>query len=137
LGEKTRDILFDLAVFGSGFPPETDVVRPGNLRTVAVTLGTACRRAVTGDYDFEASIIVDGEAFALSARNGAATMLYQPAANPDVVLETSYDALLSVAEGEIGLEDFAARNCRVEVNRPGKEVELFGLLSAALEILRT
>jgi len=137
LGEKTRDIVFDLALFGGHFPPEGETVDPGNLRTIAVTLGTACQRAVTDDLDFEASMIVDGEPFALSARGGKAVMLYQAAADPDVVLETTYEALLAVGEGEMDLTEFSQKHARIEVRTPGKDAEFIKLITAALALFAT
>ena len=134
LGSKTRDILFDLAMFGGQFPPEGDIVNPGNLRTIAVTLGAACQRVATDELDFEASFIVDSEPFALSVNHSKASMLYQPAANPDLVLETTYSALLSVAEGEIGLNEFSRNHCQIDVKKPGKDAEFIKLFSAAIEL---
>lgn len=134
LGEKTRDILFDLALFGGQFQPESEPSDPGNLRTIAVTLGTACQRVVTDDLDFEASMIVDGEQFALSARGGKATMLYQAATSPDVVLETTYEAMLSVGEGEMTLAEFSQNHARIDVKTPGKDAEFTKLISAALAL---
>ncbi|MCP4384601.1 MAG: helix-turn-helix transcriptional regulator, partial [Hyphomicrobiales bacterium] len=124
LGAKTRDVLFDLALFGGQFPPREPLVRPGNLRTIAVTLGTACQRVVTTDQSFDAAIIVDGEAFALSVNDGEVAMQAETLASPDVVLTTSYEALMAVAEGEINLEDFAANHCEIEVQTAGKEADL-------------
>ena len=137
LGEKTRDILFDLALFGGQFPPEVEPVDPGNLRLIAVTLGTACQRVVTDDLNFEASLIIDGEAFVLSARDGVATMLYQPAAKPDIVLETSYEALLSLAEGDIDLIEFSKHKARIEVRTTGKDAEFTKLISEAMALFET
>ena len=37
LGERTRSLLFELAMFGGQFEPEPVPRRPGNLRTIAVT----------------------------------------------------------------------------------------------------
>lgn len=134
LGEKTRGILFDLALFGGRFPPEGDPVEPGNLRTIATTLGTACQRVVTDDLDFEASMIVDGEKFTLSAKAGKAAMLYQAAANPAVILETSYEAMLSLAEGDMTLDEFSRNHADIKILTPGKDAEFIKLISAALAL---
>lgn len=133
-GASTRNILFELALFGGDFPPDGDTVAPGNLRTVAVTLGTACQRVVTDEFNFEASFVVDGEAMALTVADGKANMLYQPAAAPDVILETSYEALLAVSEGEMDLTGFAENHCRIDIKTPGKEQELFALLTSAMSL---
>jgi len=129
VGAKTRDILFDLALFGGLFPPENEVVEPGNRRLVAVTLGTAFQRVVTDDLDFEASLIIDGEPFALSVRGGKAEFLYQPAAKPDLIFETTYDALMSLGEGEMDQNEFSQNHSRIDVKTPGKDAE-FGRLMA-------
>ena len=132
LGEKTRDILFDLALFGGQFPPETETVEPGNRRLIAVTFGTASQRVVTEDLDFEASMIIDGEPFVLSVKHGKAEMLYQQAAKPDVILETTYDALLSLGEGEMDQGEFFQHHSRIEVKTPGKDAEFARLMSDVL-----
>lgn len=48
--------------------------------------------------NFEASIVIDGEAFVLTARGGKANMLYQAASKPDIILTTTYSALLSLGD---------------------------------------
>jgi len=133
-GAETRDILFELALFGGGFDPEGDTVTPGNLRTVAVTLGTACQRVATDAYDFTAAFVVDGEQMALTVGNGRANMLYHSAPSPDVILETSYEALLAVSEGEMDLTQFVTSHCRTESKTRGKEQELFALLTSAMSL---
>jgi DNA-binding HxlR family transcriptional regulator len=39
LGEKTNQLLFELARFGGQMPRPSKIKKPGNLRTVAVSLG--------------------------------------------------------------------------------------------------
>lgn len=134
LGRRTRDILFDLALFGGQFAPEGEVVDPGNMRTVAVTLGTACQRVITRDIDLEVQFIINDESFVLVARDEQAVMQAGQASAPDVVLEASYEALLSVSEGEISLDQFARDHARVAVNTPGKEVDFMRLMSAAIAV---
>ena len=134
LGQRTRGILFDLALFGGQFAPEVEVVDPGNMRTVAVTLGTACDRAMTAGIDLEVQFIVNDEPFVLVARDGQAHMQAGQATTPDVVLQTSYEALLSVSEGEIDMARFTQDHARIKVNTPGKENELMQLMTAAIAI---
>lgn len=135
-GAATREILFALALFGGRFAPEGPIVRPGNFRTIAVTLGAACQRVAPPEMSLEASIIVDGEDFVLSVQTGGVTMAYRKAETPDVVLLTSYDALLAVSEGEMSLEDFSALHCTTEVRAPGSDYALIALLSAAVAYLQ-
>ena len=134
LGRRTRDILFDLALFGGQFAPEGEVVDPGNMRTVAVTLGTACQRAITAGIDLEVQFIINDEPFVLLARDGQAVMQAGQARAPDLVLQASYEALLSVSEGEIDMARFVRDHCRLDVKTPGKEAELMQLMSAAMAV---
>ena len=72
LGERTGQLLFELARFGGQMPRPTEIQKPGNLRTVAVSLGTACKRSVGPEHDFTATLLIDGEAFKMTAGNGDA-----------------------------------------------------------------
>ncbi len=134
LGRKSRDALFELAMFGGRFPPDADPKRPGNLRTIAVTLSAACQRVVGADAEFEAELRVDGEPFTLTARDGRVEMVYAPAPAPDVVMTTGYEALLAASEGEMDLSGFVAQHVQLEVRTAGKEKELLSLLAAAMEV---
>ncbi|MCP5084007.1 MAG: helix-turn-helix transcriptional regulator [Alphaproteobacteria bacterium] len=134
LGRSTRDVLFELALFGGRFAPDADPKRPGNLRTIAVTLSAACQRVVTADADFEAELNVDGELFTLTARAGEVAMAYTPARSPDVVMTASYEAMLAASEGEMPLETFVADHVTLDVQTPGKDMELMTLLGGAMEV---
>ncbi len=134
LGRKTRDLIFELAMFGARFPSESDIVDPGNLRTVAVTLGAAADRVTPGDLEVVASLIVDEEEMELRAVGGTASVSYQPATDPDVRLWTSYKSLMALSEGEISEQAFLQDHCRVEVLVSGKENDLFRLLSMILAV---
>ncbi len=135
LGRQTEGIVFDLAMFGAQFRPETETVKPGNLRTIATTLGAAARRAAPEDLSLELELIADGEAISLSVQEGRAEALYAAANAPDVVVRTTYQDLLAVTEGEIGFEDFATNRAEIEVKTPGKEQELSRLMIAILALL--
>lgn len=135
LGARTSNIIFELAVFGARFAPETEVVRPGNLRTVATTLGAAGQRVVTPDMAFRAALVVDGEEVELDVHDGTVRALYGPATDPDVVLTTSYQSLLGVTEGEISGEDFATRHSQIDIRTPGKEVAFLSFMTAIVAML--
>ena len=137
IGRKTRELIFELAMFGARFPPEGDIVEPGNLRTVAVTLGSAAQRVAAKDLNVVASLVVDGEEMEMRARDGTATVSYQPASEPDLRLETGYHALMDLSEGEISEQAFLKDHCRIEVFTPGKESDLFRLMSLILEVFRS
>ena len=136
LGKRTGDTLFELAMFGGLFPLEGAPVAPGNLRTVAFTLGAAAKRVVTGDMAVSAMLLVDGEEIALTVGDGTASAAYGPAEDPDVVVRTSYDPLLAVSEGEMTEQEFVARHCAIEVRTPGKDQTFLRLMSAIMARLR-
>lgn len=132
LGEQTGQLLFELARFGGRIPRPQKIKKPGNLRTVAVSLGTACKRAVSPDHDFEATLLIDGEAFRMTAKDGNAQIRAGASESPDVVMTTSYEPMLALADGEIEQSQFFSGHVKLEVLTPGKETEFFDLLSRAI-----
>jgi DNA-binding HxlR family transcriptional regulator len=131
LGEKTDQLLFELARFGRQMPHPQIVRKPGNFRTIAVSLGTACKRAVGPDHDFTANLLIDGEAFRMTARDGHAQIRAGAAENPDVVMTTNYEAIMALADGDIARDEFVANHVTLAVATPGKEGEFFDLLARA------
>ncbi|MDW3222541.1 MAG: helix-turn-helix domain-containing protein [Paracoccaceae bacterium] len=136
LGRKTRTLIFELAMFGARFPSEGEIVEPGNLRTVAVTLGAAAEQVEASDLKVVTSLIVDGEEMEVKAQGGTASVYYAPATNPDVVLRTSYKALMALSEGEVAEQEFIQDHCQIEVHVPGKENDLFHLFSRILAVFK-
>lgn len=136
-GHRTRNILFELALFGGTQPVPQDRVKPGNLRTVATTLGAAAARTDTRDYDLVAEICVDGEVMTLTLNDGAAGTTYGAAMDPDVVFDTGYEALLQVSEGEIELADFAENYSRIKTHTPGKDREFMAVMQQILAQFRS
>ena len=136
LGRRTSDVIFELALFGAQFPPEGDVVSPGNLRTVATTLGAAANRVVTPDMRFDASFEVDGEEMHLRVQDGAAIMQYATCPKPDLVFSTRYTDLLAVSEGEMTPDDFARNHSTLYVCIPGKETEFLDLMAAVMALFQ-
>ncbi|KPA21128.1 putative HTH-type transcriptional regulator YybR [Shimia sp. SK013] len=132
LGEETGPLIFELARFGGRMPRPAKSRRPGNLRTVAVSLGTAIKRAVGPEHDFEATLMIDGEAFRMTARKGSAEVRAGAAEAPDVVMTTSYDPIMALADGEIEQSQFFSEHVALDVNTPGKEAEFFDLLSRSM-----
>ena len=131
LGETTDQLLFELARFGGRMPRPSKIQKPGNLRTIAVALGTACKRAVGPDHDFTATLLVDGEAFRMTARNDDVQIRAGAAENPDVVMTTSYEPMMAMADGDIARDQFVSNHVALEVMTPGKENEFFDLLTRA------
>jgi len=136
LGARTRDLLFELAMFGGRFPADDTPRLPGNLRTIVVTLRTACQRVATPDLSFDAEIEVDGERFALSAHDGAVDMRVGAAESPDVVLATSYEPMIAASEGELTMDAFMALHVTLTTHVPGKDRELLALLGTAMTLFQ-
>ena len=75
-GRATAPLLFELAAFGSRFPPPSEIRRPGNLRTVAVTLKEALRR-VAADRSARVELVVDDEPFAIAIAHGSVDVVHR------------------------------------------------------------
>jgi len=131
-GEKTDQLLFELARFGGLMPHPSKIQKPGNLRTIAVSLGTACKKAVGPDHNFTATLLIDQEAYRLTARDCDAQIRASAAENPDVVMTTSYEPMMALADGDITQDEFILNHVALEVITPGKENEFFDLLTRAI-----
>ena len=136
LGADTRALLFELAMFGGRFPADDPVRRPGNLRTIVVTLSTACQRVVTPELSLEAELDVDGERFALSVDAGKVAMRAGAAASPDVTLAAAYEPMIAASEGELPMQEFIAAHATLTTHSPGKDRELLSLLGAAMSLFQ-
>jgi len=131
-GEKTDQLLFELARFGGQLPHPSIIRKPGNLRTIAVSLGTACKRSVGPDHNFTATLMIDQEAFSLIARDGDAQIRAGAAENPDVIMTTSYEPIMALADGDMAQSEFVSNHVTLDIITPGKEKEFFDLLSRAI-----
>ena len=131
-GEKTDQLLFELARFGRQLPHPSIIRKPGNLRNIAVSLGTACKRSVGADHNFTATLMIDQEAFRLIAQNRDAQIRAGAAESPDVIMTTSYEPIMALADGDMAQSEFLSRHVTLDVITPGKEKELFDLLSRAI-----
>jgi len=132
LGEQTGHLIFELARFGARMPRPSKIRKPGNLRTVAVSLGTACKKAATPEHDFEATLLIDGEAFRMTAKDGDAKIRAGAAESPDVVMTTSYEPMMALADGDLEQSEFLSNHVKLEVLSPGKETAFFDLLARAI-----
>lgn len=131
-GESTDQLLFELARIGGKMPRPSIVRKPGNLRTIAVSLGTACNRSVTPGHDFEATLYIDQEQFRMIAKDCDAKIRAGAAENPDVAMTTTYDAIMALADGDMTRDDFISNHAALDIMTPGKENEFFDLLSRAI-----
>lgn len=132
LGVKTGPVLFELAKLGSKLQRPDVIKKPGNLRTIAVSLGTACKRAARPEHNFVAALNIDGEDFRLTARNGDAEIRAGAARDADLVMVTSYEPMMALADGEMDQQQFMSAHVELQVFTPGKETEFFDLLSRAI-----
>lgn len=132
-GARTGGLLYELAAFGSVFPPDQDIRRPGNLRLVAVTLKVACERVVDPTLSLRAELVMDGERFELLVSEGSVDIRYRAATDPQVVLSIDYEASIAVADGQLSKEEFGANHVDVLAGEPVHVEGLMNLLSAAME----
>ena len=135
LGKRTSDVILDLALLGGRFAPDSEVVPPGNLRTVATTLGAAAKRVASSHMSFDAAFVVDGEEMHLRARGKETEMLYETCRDPDLVFATDYLSLLGVTEGDIDPEVFLNARSTLKVMTPGKETEFSQLMASVMELM--
>lgn len=136
LGTQTADLLFELAAFGSRFPPDEPVKRPGNLRTIAVTLKAALQRVVEPKTDLRALLLVDREPFIVAVRNGRVDVRSGDLEDPDVTLETDYSSMVAVGDGRMDFDDFIANHAAFSGTNPA-QVQIFARsMTNAVELLR-
>ncbi len=112
-GELTAPLLFELAAFGSRQSPPANVRRPGNLRTVVVTLKEALRRVVE-DETARVDLIVDDEHFSIDIKDGRVSVRYEAYPDAPTAVATNYDALVAAADRSIELSDFAKNHVQVQ-----------------------
>jgi DNA-binding HxlR family transcriptional regulator len=112
-GEATAPLLFDLANYGGRFSHPEDARKPGNLRTIAVTLKEALRRAADPDSCARVEFVVDEEAFAITIDRGEVMVHYRADPDAPVSIATDYLAMIAVADGDMAQDEFAARHVEV------------------------
>ncbi len=137
LGKKTGNIIFELAVFGGNFTPDEEPRPPGNLRTIVVPLKTAVERTVSSEVSLSVQLLVDGEPYWLSVDGGNVDMQAGTISEPDVTMETAYEPMLAVAEGEIPLATFAGEHVKLTTHTRGKDEDLRTMFRAAMHYLLT
>ena len=135
-GRDTGPLIFELASLGARFPPGDEIVAPGNHRTVLATLAAAAQRVGTAGLDVTAGLIVDGEEMRLTARNGAVSTAYGTTDGADIVVNTTFEDILSLAEGEISLDTFATSRAALDVRTPGADAVFVTLMTRILAALQ-
>ncbi|MFW2387418.1 MAG: winged helix-turn-helix transcriptional regulator [Polyangiales bacterium] len=132
LGRRTGNLLFELAMFGAEFPADEDVKRPGNLRTIAVTLRVACQRVVEPDTNLKAELIVDGEPFSFTVQSGVVDVSSGKPASSEATLTTSYEPMIAAADGTMSLAELASQHMSISGPNPNQGRALSDLLARAM-----
>ena len=108
LGERSASVLFELATFGVAIPRPPEVRRPGNLRTVAVTLKEALRRVMHRREEvMTLELQVDEERFDIRLSPGKCSVKYASSSTAPLSVRIGYEALIDVADGRISPEVFS------------------------------
>lgn len=135
-GCATGPLIFELARLGASYPPGEEIVQPGNHRTVLTTLAAAARRAGVEGVELVAGLAVDGEEMRLTIRNGTVTPAYGTTEDSDLVVTTGFEDILSLAEGEISLDTFAATRATLDIRTPGADGVFVTLMTRVLATLQ-
>jgi len=131
LGRSTDRILWELARFGSQFDRAPDPREPGNLRTLALPLKIVLE-AVPNRPDIIVRLHVDDNVLTIISTRDTLEVRYGNTSVPaDVVLQTSYEAFLDVAEGLMPPEDFISRHVEI-IEGPHNASAFFELMGAAI-----
>ena len=133
-GAGQDNLLFELAMFDGRFQPDEEPRRPGNLRTIVLSMRTAMRRVVTPDARFEAELNVDGERFTIDVGDGSVEMRYASAKSPDVVMTSSYVPMMAAADGEMPMDQLLRNHVQIITHTPNKDVEFMTLMGAAMTL---
>jgi DNA-binding HxlR family transcriptional regulator len=118
LGKSTGAVIFALAEFGAQFAPESQLQRPGNLRSIALPLQTMLQSVVEADATLEVELFVDDEPFRLSVQAGRVTVRAGTAAAATVSVAVPYKALIAVMDGNLSADEFAARHVQARRAEP-------------------
>ena len=106
LGEHTAGLILELANVGLLFDPPLEPKQPGNLRMVYLPLQATLRAAPVWP-ELRARLVVDDESFTIRSSPSSLTLHYNDVDSPaDIVLSTSYDAIMAVSNGDLTLDQF-------------------------------
>jgi DNA-binding HxlR family transcriptional regulator len=131
LGRKTDRILWELARFGGALNRDPDPREPGNLRTLALPLRIILE-AVPDRPDLTVRLHIDDDVITIVSTRDTLEVRYGDRSLPaDVVIQTSYEAFLNVAEGLTPPEDFIARHVEV-IEGSQNAGAFFALMGAAI-----
>jgi DNA-binding HxlR family transcriptional regulator len=131
LGRKTDRILWELARFGGVLDRAPDPREPGNLRTLALPLRIILE-SVPDRPDLTVRLHIDNDVITIVSTPATIDVRYGDTSLPaDVVIQTSYEAFLDVAEGSMPAEDFIAHHVEV-IEGSHNAGAFFALMGAAI-----
>ncbi len=130
-GARTGPVLFELAVFGAEWPPPHESRKPGNLRTVVITMKEALRRTTTAADALDVELVVDEEHFGLLVEQGDVDVRYGPRPEAPSAVRTDYESFIAVGDGRMSPAEFAASHVEVLRGDPTSAEILFALLGRA------
>jgi DNA-binding HxlR family transcriptional regulator len=131
LGRRTDRILWELARFGGALDRAPDPREPGNLRTLALPLRIILE-SVPDRPDLTARLHIDGDVITIVSTPATIDVRYgDTSVLADVVIQTSYEAFLDVAEGSMPAKEFIARHVEV-IEGAQNAGAFFALLGAAI-----
>jgi DNA-binding HxlR family transcriptional regulator len=127
-GEATASLLFELGNYGSRFPPAEDMRRPGNLRTIAVSLKELLRRSASPDTLLHVELVVDDEAFSVRVADGQASVRYGADPQAPVQIQMAYEPLIDMIDGHLAPQTFMTAHVQVTRGTQEQAGAYFGLL---------
>ena len=131
LGRRTDRILWELARFGGALDRSPDPREPGNLRTLALPLRIILE-AVPDRPDLTVRLHIDDDVITIVSTPATIDVRYGDSTLPaDVMIQTSYEAFLDVAEGSTPAKDFIARHVKV-IEGAQNSGAFFALMGAAI-----
>ena len=120
---------------GHTSPPDKDVERPANLRTLAVTLKEAIRRVIDPGTSIHAGLVVDGEEFEIAIDRGDVEVRYCTPVDVEVSIATEYEPLISVGDSGLSLQTFVDDHVHLIEGDPAKFDEFLEILGRAFGAL--
>ena len=136
-GEQTRNLLLELALFGSQFPPDPDSKPAGNYRSVAVTMAAILSKTATPGDRLRVQMNISGEAYCVTVQGPQTSMKLGACDAPEAVLSTNYEALVAAGDGEISPERFAAEEVKLVSGNPEAMQNFLLLLGRSMTHLGT
>lgn len=131
LGRRTDALLWELARYGMQLPPDPDLVPPGHLRLVAVTLQSAMQRVCPAGVNVVAALVLDGEPFTVRVVDGAVTVRAGAPTAPAVTVTSSYEPLMAAAGGDVPLEVFRREHVQIQ-GEPAAVAGFVDLMTAVM-----